>query len=99
MRKITRLLSAFLLTVMIFSTAAPCVTALASGIVSLNPTLNKAEPTYTRKYSFNDTAKDELNDAMLNNKENYNGTKSFKEIYDIFKNEIKNNTNTIALSA
>lgn len=93
MRKITRLLSAFLLTVMIFSTAAPCVTALASGIVSLNPTLNKAEPTYTRKYSFNDTAKDELNDAMLNNKENYNGTKSFKEIYDIFKNEIKNNTN------
>ncbi|MBE6533383.1 MAG: hypothetical protein E7678_00205 [Ruminococcaceae bacterium] len=96
MKKTTRVLSAILLAVMLLSATTPCISVFANklpGIVTESPTLNQAEPTYTRKYSFNDAEKDAYNDAMLNDKANYNGTKSFAEIYEIFKNEIKNNTN------
>ena len=94
MKKSTRILSAILFTVMIFSALMPSITAFAdSGIITLDPSISKAEPTYTREYSFNSPEKDAYNDAMLTDPAKYNGSKSFSEIYTIFKNEIKNNTN------
>ena len=98
-RKATKIfikaLSVMLSVIMLLAVAVPCVAiavgAEEQGISSLEPTYSWA--TTTRKYSFNDPDKKAANDAMLTDPAKYNGSKSFAEIYTIFKNEIKNNTN------
>ena len=91
MKKTTRLLSAILLAIMLLSSAVPCVSIFANeqkGIFANTPTLNQSTPSYTRKYSFNDAEKNALNDALLNDPAQWNGTSSFKQIYEIFRDEI-----------
>jgi hypothetical protein len=66
MKKSTRLLSAILFTVMVFSALMPSITAFAdSGIITLDPSISKAEPEYTREYSFNSPEKKAENDRIL----------------------------------
>ena len=66
MKKATRILSAILFAVMMFTTIVPCITAVANGqLVTSDPTLNKSEPTYTREYSFNSPEKKAENDRIL----------------------------------
>ena len=104
-RKATKIfikaLSVTLSVIMLLAVAVPCVAiavgAEEQGISSLEPTYSWA--TTTRKYSFNDPDKKAANDAMLKDPAKYNGSKSFAEIYTIFKNEIKNNTNGYSFGA
>lgn len=76
---------------MLCAAAVPCLAIgidKARGITAVEPTFNKTTTT-TRTYSFNDAAKKEENDAILNDPAKYNGTKSFMEIYEIFREEIR----------
>ena len=51
---------------MVFSALMPSITAFAdSGIITLDPSISKAEPEYTREYSFNSTEKKAENDRIL----------------------------------
>lgn len=51
---------------MVFSALMPSITAFAdSGIIALDPSISKAEPEYTREYSFNSPEKQAENDRIL----------------------------------
>ena len=90
MKAFLRTISVVLLSVMMFAAIVPCISA----VDIKDSALNSASSTeYTREYTFNSTNKMDQANAMLTDPAKYNGTKNFKEIYDIFKNEIKNNTN------
>lgn len=66
MKKSTRLLSAILFTVMVFSALMPSITAFAdSGIITLDPSISKADTEYTREYTFNSDEKKKENDRIL----------------------------------
>ncbi len=85
-------LSICLLLIMLFTSIAPCVSAISLGVK--DSALNSASSTeYTREYTFNSDTKLAEANSMLTDPAKYNGSKSFEAIYDIFKNEIKNNTN------
>ena len=95
MKKSTRILSAILFTVMVFSALMPSITAFAdSGIITLDPSISKADPEYTREYTFNDPERKASYDSTL---ATFAGTDGKSGIYYALKNEIKNNTNGYSL--
>ena len=91
MKKIIKSLSVLLLTAMLFASLAPCVSA-SMDATAKDITLNEATSTTTRKYSFNDENKKKENDALLTDPAKWNGSMSFLEIYEVFREEIKTAT-------
>ena len=95
MKSAIRILSALLLTLMVFATLAPCISAEVQ-TTSAETTLNKSTVTKTtRVWSSDDTeegrAKKAQNDSLLNDKRLYNNASSFADIYSIFTTECKDN--------